>query len=166
MLSKKNLWFLTLFSVILVMAVYYISYPTSDLDLSVNKEITNIDDLSVTVNESEAITALRVSRDESLEKELEAIKEILNDESKTIEEKNDAYEALKEINTTKGKEETIEKLIKNNFNYENFVKIDGTNVKVVIDTNEHSYELANKIINIVQNEFKDKMYISVNFQAK
>ena len=38
--------------------------------------------------------------------------------------------------------------------------------KVVIDSNEHSYELANKIINTVQNEFDKKMYITVSFQSK
>jgi len=166
MLTKKNVWFLTLFSIILVMSIYYVSYPTEDLTSTVHKEVTSGDDLSVTVEESETITALRINRDEMLEKELEAIKSVLTDASKTVEEKSDAYEALKMINTTKGKEETIENLLKKNFNYNNFVKIDGSNIKVVIDTNDHSYELANKIINTIQKEFDKKVYITVNFQAK
>lgn len=166
MLTKKNLWFLTLFSIILVMAVYYISVPTGDSTNLVSAETSNAEDLSVIVLESEAITALRVSRDEELEKEVASIKEILIDETRTTEEKNDAYEALKSINNNKGKEEALEKLIKTNYNYENFVKIDGTNVKVVIDSSEHSYELANKIINTVQGEFEKKMYITVSFQSK
>lgn len=166
MLTKKNLWFLTLFSIILVMAVYYISVPTGEFTNLVNAETSNTEDLSITVKESEAITALRVSRDEELEKEVDAIKEILTDSKRTSAEKNDAYEALKSLNTNKGKEESLEKIIKTNFNYENFIKIDGNNVKVVIDTSEHSYELANKIINTVQNEFDKKMYITVNFQSK
>lgn len=166
MLTKKNLWFLTLFSIILVMAVYYISVPTGEITNLVNAETSNAEDLSVTVKESEAITALRVGRDEELEKEVNAIKEILTDSMRTSDEKNDAYEALKSLNTNKGKEESLEKVIKNNFNYENFVKVDGNNVKVVIDTSEHSYELANKIINAVQKEFDKKMYITVSFQSK
>ena len=166
MLTKKNLWFLTLFSIILVMAVYYISVPTGEITNLVNAETSNAEDLSVTVKESEAITALRVGRDEELEKEVNAIKEILTDSMRTSDEKNDAYEALKSLNTNKGKEESLEKVIKNNFNYENFVNVDGNNVKVVIDTSEHSYELANKIINAVQKEFDKKMYITVSFQSK
>ena len=85
------------------------------------------------------------------------------DESKTTEEKSDAYEALKELNSTKGKEDALETLIKKNFNYENFVKIDGSNVKIVIDTDNHSYELANKIMNTVQKEFDKSVYVTVSF---
>ena len=166
MLSKKNIWFLTLFSIILVMSIYYVSYPTEDFTSTVNKEVMSGEDLSVTVNESETITALRINRDELLEKELEEIKSILTDVSKTVEEKSDAYEALKTLNTNKGKEEMVENLIKKNFNYSNFVKIDGSNIKIVVDTNNHSYELANKIIGAVQKEFDKRVYITVNFQAK
>lgn len=88
------------------------------------------------------------------------------DTTTSSEEKSDAYEALKELNSNKGKEEALEALIKKNFNYESFVKIDGSNVKVVVDTKEHSYELANKIMTAVQGEFEKKVYITVNFGAK
>lgn len=165
MLTKKNLWFLTLFSIILIMAVYYISVPTPDAT-TVNKEMSRPTDVSIEVDESNAINALRVSRDETLENEVSQIKEILMDASKSTEEKSDAYEALKELNVTKGKEETLEQMIKKNFNYENFVKIDGSNIKVVIDTKNHSYDLANKIMTSVQKEFDKNVYITVSFEAE
>lgn len=165
MFSKKNLWFLTLFSIILVMAVYYISTPLSD-DALVSKEVESGDSSSLDVDSSSAISSLRVSRDESLENEVNGIKSILMDTTTSSEEKSDAYEALKELNSNKGKEEALEALIKKNFNYENFVKIDGSNVKVVVDTKEHSYELANKIMTAVQGEFEKKVYITVSFGAK
>lgn len=161
MLSKKNLWFLTLFSIILVMAVYYISIPTSS-DQFVSKELADTSS-NLEITPSDSITALKVSRDESLESEVAKIEEILMDESTTTEEKSDAYEALKELNVNKGKEETLEALISKNYNYSNFVKIDGNNVKVVIDTSTHSYELANDIISTVQKEFDKKVYITVTF---
>lgn len=160
MLTKKNLWFITLFSIILVMTVYYISLPTDNTGL-VNKTLET--GVKSEVTESNTISALRVSREESLENEVAAIKEILLDEAKTTEEKSDAYEALKELNATKGKEESLENIIKKDFNYENFVKVDGSNVKVVVDAEKHSYELANKIMTKVQNEFDSKMYITVSF---
>lgn len=164
MLTKRNLWFLTLFSIILVMAIYYVVVPSNGTSL-VNKEVDVSSNSSVEVEESSAINALRVNRDETLENEVAAIKEILMDENKSVEEKSDAYETLKELNLNKGKEETIEKLIKENFNYENFVKIDGTNVKVVVDFDKHSYELANKIITTVQKEFDKDMYVTVSFES-
>ncbi len=165
LLTKKNLWFLTLFSIILIMAIYYISVPAPDSAL-VNKEVNKSNGTSIEVDESNSINALRVNRDETLENEVSQIKEILMDASKSTEEKSDAYEALKELNVTKGKEEMIEQMIKKNFNYENFVKIDGSNVKVVIDTKNHSYDLANKIMNSVQKEFDKNVYITVSFEAE
>lgn len=165
MLTKKNLWYLTLFSIILVMAVYYVSIPPIENDKLVSNEISNKEDLSVTLNESESITALRVERDEILEHEVEAIKKILTDEEKTSEDKSQAYETLKNLNNNKGKEENLEKIIKENFNYENFVKIDGNKIKVTVDTNNHSYDLANKIIKLVQSEMNTKCYVTVSFAA-
>lgn len=164
MLTKRNLWFLTLFSIILVMAVYYISVPNPESGL-VNKEVETSKSANIEIEESGAISALRVNRDETLENEVSAIKEILMDEAKTTEEKSDAYEALKNLNLNKGKEEALETTIKKNFNYENFVKVDGTNVKVVVDAKDHSYELANKIMNTVQKEFDKDVYITVSFES-
>lgn len=165
MITKKNLWFLTLFSIILVMAVYYVSTPMDDASF-VNKSLEPSSGEKADIVESSSINALRVSRDEALAKEVSGIKEILTDVSKTSDEKSDAYEALKELNNNKGKEDALEAIIKKNFNYDSFVKIDGTNVKVVIDTNSHSYDLANKIIRSVQEQFDKKVYITVNFGAK
>ena len=166
MLTKKNLWFITLFSLILVMSIYYVSVPNISATELVSKVEDNKEDVELTISESSEITALKVSRDETMLKETEAIKDILSSDTTSVEDKNTAYEALKNINSNKGKEENIEKLIKDNYNLDAFVKIDGTNVKVVMDTNTHSYELANKIINTIQNEFKDKIYVTITFSAK
>ncbi len=157
---------MTLFSIILVMAVYYISIPGGDDAGLVSKEVPTGEAASIEVDASGIIDSLRVNRDELLENEVNGIKEILTDVSSSGEEKSDAYEALKELNSNKGKEEALEAKIKKNFNYENFVKIDGTNVKVVVDTKSHSYELANKIMKSVQEEFDKKVYITVNFGTK
>ena len=43
MINKKNLWFLTLFSLVLVLSVYYITMP-SELLITNNGEIINNDD--------------------------------------------------------------------------------------------------------------------------
>ena len=165
MLNKKNMWFLTLFSIIVVMTIYYIADPKIEDTSYVNKEVLTEEALSVDANSSEVISAMKIDRDASLEKEVNEIKEILTDEEKTTEEKSDAYEALKSLNTNKGKEEKIEKILKDTYNYENFVKIDGIKIKAVIDTNEHSYDLATSIINTIEKEFDDKVYVSVTFEV-
>lgn len=165
MITKKNLWFLSLFSIILVMAIYYVSIPGNE-DLLVSKDTSNNNDVKITLNESSNITALKVSREEMLEKQVEEIKGILTNENKTSEEKNDAYQSLKNLNSNKGKEERLESLINNRFNYQSYVEIDGTNVKIVVDAKDHSYDLASKIISEVEKEFDNKVYVTITFNSK
>ena len=67
------------------------------------------------------------------------------------------------LSNNKGTEQEIEKLIKKEFNYESFVKINADSITVVIDGDEHDYELANKIIRKVQEKFDKNKYITVKF---
>ena len=66
MINKKNLWFLTLFSLVLVLSIYYVSIP-SELLVSSNGNIKEEvvsggkDDISnVSIEESDMISALKV----------------------------------------------------------------------------------------------------------
>ena len=78
--------------------------------------------------------------------------------------KNKAFEELKNINQNSSVEEKIENKIKEKYNKECFVKIDNDQIRIVIGSNDHSTELANEIMRLVQEEFDKKMYISVQFQ--
>ena len=163
MINKQNLWFITLFSLIIVLSIYYISIPDNLLkDITDN---TNSNTMEVSnINESSALVALRVEADEETLKEIQTLQDILIDGTKSVAEKNDAYEQLLEVNINKGKEEEIEKLIKEEFKYDSFVKISGNNINVVISSSEHSPEIANNIMRKVQEKFDTQKYITVKFQ--
>ena len=89
----------------------------------------------------------------------------LSSDATTSEQKNNLYEQIKTINTNKGLEETLEKKIKNTYNCETFTKIENNSVKVVVDKCENSKSLANNIMRSIQEEFDNKMYISVQFET-
>ena len=162
MINKQKLWFLTLFSLILVLSVYYITMPSDLLNTANDKE----DDSSIVVNVSEEdpLSVLRVMSDEEVYKEIEDLKLILTNVNSTIEEKNSAYEKMQLIEETKGKEKSLEQKIKKDYNLDSFIKIYNNQIKVVIKSNDHNYELANNIIRSIQDEYDEKMYISVKFQ--
>ena len=63
MINKKNLWFLTLFSLILVLSVYYITMPSELLLPSAISVEDNNDTATIKTEESEILTALRVESD-------------------------------------------------------------------------------------------------------
>ncbi len=165
MINKKNLWFLTLFSLILVLSVYYITMP-NELLLT-NNSVTLPDDTkktAVTVEESETLTTLRVKSDEQLDKTLESLKEILSSSKSSASEKNDAFEKIKTLNENKTKEKDLENTIEKTYNLKSYVKIEDKNIKVTISSDKHNTELANKIMRTVQENFEEKRNITIEFQ--
>lgn len=161
MINKQNLWFITLFSLILVLGIYYVSMD--DDTLSVLAGDTDVSEV-IEVKDSDVIVALRVQEDEEILKQMEDYQNILLDDTATLEEKNDAYDSLQALNNKKGETEKIEKLIKDEFKYDNFVKINGDSISIVIASTEHSTEIANKIIRVVQNLYQTRKYITVKFE--
>lgn len=168
MINKKNLWFLTLFSLILVLSIYYVTMPNELLITNngnvVNKDESNVNK-EVNISESNIISALKVEDDNQVLNDINNLKEKLTNSDISIEEKNLVFEELKTLSNNSSKEETIESKIKATYSYDNFVKIDSDQVRVVVGAKDHNVELANNIMRLVQGEFNKKMYISVEFQA-
>ena len=122
MINKKGLWFLTLFSLILVLGVYYVVMPDEIFEnnnVSVdNKKTKNVDKDNVKeVNKENTsyIETLKVELDSERASAIEGLQEIINSSSKSTTEKNKAYEEMKSINDTKAKEEEIVKKLKKEF---------------------------------------------------
>ena len=171
MINKKNLWFLTLFSLILVLSVYYITMP-SELLMTTNNdyttEVSNNEETSepvVNVEESNILTALRIEAEEQVSSQLEELQAILVNADASPEEKNLAYEKIKNINNIRTEEEKLENEINETFNLKSFVKINGDQIRVVISSDKHDNELANNIIRKIQENYEQNKYISVKFQV-
>lgn len=169
MINKKSIWFLTLFSLILVLSVYYVTMP-SELLLTNNSDYTSkteeeaeVSEPTVEIQESSLLVALRVEAEEQMLNEMEELQGVINDTNSSIEDKNAAYEKLKDLNVTRGEEEQIEKQILDTYNLKAFVKINNNQIRVVIDSKEHDATLANNIMRTVQSNYGNQMYISVKF---
>ncbi|MBE6152947.1 MAG: SpoIIIAH-like family protein [Firmicutes bacterium] len=171
MINKQSIWFLTLFSLILVLSVYYITMPnelliTNNSNQANQETINETSEEQAVIKESELLTALRVEAEEERTEEINALNETLNNKEASTEDKNNAFEKLKDLNSLKGKEQLLEKKIKENFKVDSFVKIDNNNqIRVVVSSSDHSTELANNIMRSIQEDFDTKMYISVKFQS-
>ena len=162
MINKKNLWFLTLFSLVLVLSIYYVTMP-SEVFKDTDKKVEETTENTVEVEESSVISALKVEDDTEVMSKINELKGKLTNKERSTDEKNSVFEELKLINKNSSKEETLETKIKELCNCENFVKIDGDNVRVVLDSKDASTSSANNIMREVQKEFDEKMYISVKF---
>jgi stage III sporulation protein AH len=162
MIKKQNLWFLTLFSLILVLSVYYLTMPSS-LFTTNNSKIS--EEKNVSIEESEILTALRVESEDERTAMRKEFNMVLTNIEASVEDKNNAYEQLKLLDVIKGREEELEALVKEKYKLNSFIKIDNNQIRVVVASDKHTTELANNIMRSIQEKFNDKMYISVKFQV-
>ena len=161
MINKKSIWFLTLFSLILVLSVYYITMPNEllfNIEENANEVVSNVE-------ESTILVALQVEYDNETLKEIESLQTVLTSEESTIEEKNNAFETLKTINSKRGEEESLENKIKEKYKLESFVKTKDDTIEVTINNSEHTVDLANEIIRTIQENYETKKYITVKFTS-
>lgn len=164
-MNKQNLWFITLFSLILVLGVYYVTMP-NDLLLTVNNSYDNDDDLvSVIVEESEIISALRVTKEEERLSLQSDYKAILTDVNSTVSEKNDALEMIKAINNLAMEEEKLESKIKKNFKLDCCVEINNSIITATCSSSNHNNSLANNIMRSIQEEFDANQSITIKFES-
>lgn len=165
MINKQKLWFLTLFSLILVLSVYYITMPSDVLTTaSTINDVKEEQQVSVDVKEEDILMVLELEKDEERSLLAAEYNTVLTNKESTTEEKNNAYEGLKKIDEIKSKEGSITKKIKDNLKLNSFVKIEKDSVNITLKHKEHDYSLANDVMRLVQEEFGSKMYVSVKFE--
>ena len=162
MINKKNLWFLTLFSLVLVSSVYYIVMP-KELLLT-NNNVTQEDNAVISIEEANIIETLRQEDNNTTLEEINKLKATISDNTITTDARNEAFDALKLLNQISSKEELLEEKVKNAHGVDSFVKIDGDQIRVVVNSSEPSTTLANDIMRTIQSNFDTKQYIVVQFK--
>jgi len=167
MINKQNLWFLTLFSLILILGVYYVTMP-KDLLSKVENIVEDKETKEVVeeVEEESMLVAMRVNLEEERQETITKLQKDLTKEELSTEEKNNIYEQLKYLNEIQGKEEKLEKQIKKDLKLDCFVKENNNNIEAVCISNEHDEKKANSIMRLIQSKYENKMNITIKFQKK
>ena len=161
-MKKQNIWALTLFSLILVLSVYYITLP-NEYDAVSKEEIkTTVSE----IKENKVLETLKIENSENKSRKEKELQEVLTKEDATKEEKNNAYEELKALNVIKSMEEELELKIKDKFDLDSFIEIKDEVIKVVLIKNEHNEKIASEIMDFIQENFEDKKYITVKFEKE
>ena len=152
-MNRQAITFLTLFSLILVLSIYYILLPPEN-----------------TANEV-AVNNQEVSQIEALQKNLDKEREDLNSENNAIiassESDSDkiasALATISEAKETAALEAKITKTV-NEAGFKNvFVEVENKTVKVVVDKKDGSGNDANSIIKAIMEETKNEYQVEVKF---
>ncbi|WP_449536906.1 SpoIIIAH-like family protein [Ferdinandcohnia sp. Marseille-Q9671] len=116
------------------------------------------------VSSDDMFAALRLEIDEQRSKLRSTLEEQTASKDLTADQKNQAYEDLKNLEDIESKEKIIEMLIKGN-NYEDaLVRVEGDKIKITVKSKESSKQAANEILRLVRSELGDLQNVAVQFQ--
>lgn len=149
-MNKQAFTFLTLFSLILVLSIYYIMLPPIANPESVSKTESVIEQLQNELNQK---------RETIINKSNEII-------AKKTSTSDSISEALETISTTKDlsdQEKNIVSKIKELGYQEAYIEIDNQTVKATVLKKDSTKEDASKIIKTIMNIFDNKYHVEVKF---
>ncbi|MEE0967141.1 MAG: SpoIIIAH-like family protein [Bacilli bacterium] len=149
-MNKQAITFLSLFSLILVLSIYYIMLPSQDTQTSTNNDLNTIEELQ---------TALDQKRDQIIAEN----NDIIAKESSTSESISKALETISETKELKDKEKEILTLIQNAGYQDVYVEIDGKLVQVTIIKKDATNSDANNVIKTVLQSLGDEYQVEVKF---
>lgn len=162
MINKQNLWFVTLFSLIIILGIYYVSIDDEVAQVLKTEDINSSNEV-IEITESDVLVALEVENEEEKQVLMEEYQNILLSSESSLEEKNVAYENIQKINNVSQEETKIKNLLKDDFSLNSFVKITDNSINIVIASNDHNNEKANSIIRNVQKLYTEEKYITVKY---
>lgn len=194
LLKKQTVWLLTMLSLVVVLSVYYITSPEQNQDNlatveeqgeqtegdtqgeEAQEETTN-DETAGTdssdedtvisgVASDEKFEALRLQLDDQRNEMKEEFQEIVASTDLPAEQRNDAYEKMKELDNIAQKEGVLETLIKTMGYEDALVRADGDKVRITVKAQEHSRAEANEIIQMVRTELGALQAVAVTFQPE
>ena len=148
-MNKQAITFLSLFTLILVLSVYYLVVPPIDQQANVQtKQLSKIEVLQNQLNENhENILAENNDVIASAKSSKKQIQEALTSIEKT---NADIETDICQLLTDKGYKEC-------------FVELDDTHLKVVIKLKEATSKDANRVIKCIQGKYNNKFDIEVKF---
>lgn len=149
-MNKQAFTFLTLFSLILVLSIYYIMLPPTLQNEVVQNDISTIEQLQ---------NQLDKKREDIITKN----NEIIAKESSTSESINEALETISETKNVTEKEKSIVTQLGELGYQESYVEIDNQTVKITILKKDATQSDASNVIKEVLNLVGDSYQVEVKF---
>ena len=153
-MNKQAITFLSLFTLILVLSVYYLVVPPIDQQANVQtKQLSKIEVLQNQLNENHENT-------------LAENNDVIASAKSSKKQIQEALTSIEKTNSDIETENTVEEIaenIKEKGYKECFVELDDTHLKVVIKLKEATSKDANRVIKCIQGKYNNKFDIEVKF---
>lgn len=147
-MKKQALAFFTMFSLILMLSIYYITLP---------KEVN-------TSKKSESVIAsLDKEKKESKETATDSNNQVISDPESSENDKNEAISENEQLKENAKKEEEYKTCVKE-LGYESSVEIKDKTIYVSVKEEEESDEIARSIMKALYEKSQNAYFIEINFK--
>lgn len=149
-MNKQAITFISLFTLILVLSIYYMMLP---------QEKTN----EVSQQQPSSIEELQIALDKKREDIINENNDLIAKESSTTEMINKALETISQTKNLKDKEKELIELLQKEGYQDVFLEIDNKIVKVTILKKDATQSDANHVIKIILNHIGEQYQVEVKF---
>ena len=166
MKAKRIVSFCSLFSLVLILSVYYVLSPvTLTNNETVNSEINNDEVVEVLDGETAYFENLEVLKETAFLEEIKQLEAVLASASSSSTEKIEALEVKSEKTKMNAKEKELATLIKEKGYTNVYVEFEGAKLNVLVSKQDASKSDALDIIRTVYRSVDLKYTPSVMFKA-
>lgn len=165
-MNKQALAFLTLFSLILMLSVYYVTLPNDvTAVVSENTQETTEDAADTSTPTSKETSAqLQDTIAKSLNEKLQAAKAVVADAQSSESDKQDALTTIKELEQIKEQQQQIHAKIQE-LGYENAVEISEGTCRITLYNCEESKDVVDQAMKVAYAIVKENYLLEVTFKT-
>lgn len=156
-MNKQALAFLTLFSLILMLSVYYVTLPADTTTVMNNNKTSQ---KAETKNDAEK---LKKKADEKKDKEINSNSDVVSSPETSEQEKQEALKKIESLKDTKEIEQALIDGLKK-AGYTSAVEISDNTCKVTVFDQKNDKEIAKKVMQYVYDVTKGKYLTEVSFK--
>ncbi|MEK3953910.1 stage III sporulation protein AH [Psychrobacillus psychrotolerans] len=174
--KKRSVWFLTLFSLVAVVTVFYVSDQPSPFDGIALFSDDTIDEVGLVetsstneesfVSQSNAFEEMRMEVTEKRSQLRDQLTTKVGSNEFTAEQKDEAYNKIEELVKIDSTEAMLELIIKSLGYDDALVRIEESDVLIDVVSNEQSTKKASEIIYAVKREWPKAYNVEVNFDGE
>jgi len=174
--KKRSVWFLTLFSLVAVVTVFYVSDQPSPFDGIALFSDDTVDEVGLVetsstneesfASQSNAFEEMRMEVTEKRSQLRDQLTTKVGSNEFTAEQKDEAYNQIEELVKIDSTEAMLELIIKSLGYDDALVRIEESDVLIDVVSNEQSTKKANEIIYAVKREWPKAFNVEVNFDGQ
>ncbi|MFJ7826758.1 SpoIIIAH-like family protein [Psychrobacillus sp. NPDC096623] len=174
--KKRSVWFLTLFSLVAVVTVFYVSDRPSPFDGIALFSDDTIDDVGLVetsstneesfASKSNAFEEMRMEVTDKRSQLRAQLTQKVGSNEFTAEEKDKAYNQIEQLVKIDSTEAMLELIIKSLGYDDALVRIEESDVLIDVVSNEQSSKKASEIIYAVKREWPQAFNVEVNFSGQ